>query len=102
MDKKEYKYLAPPKFPSVNFELSIIVPERSLYQDMANLVRKVDRRIIKVDYLSVFFLENQPQMKSLSISMEFQSPEKTLDSQEVKELQDRVIEKLADSGYPLR
>jgi len=102
IDKKEYKYLAPPKFPSVNFELSIIVPERSLYQDMANLVRKVDRRIIKVDYLSVFFLENQPQMKSLSISMEFQSPEKTLDSQEVKELQDRVIEKLADSGYPLR
>ncbi|MCP4297166.1 MAG: phenylalanine--tRNA ligase subunit beta [Proteobacteria bacterium] len=102
IDKKEYKYLEPPKFPSVNFEVSVIVPERTFFQGIANLVKRADHRIIKADYLGVYPLRDKPGSNSLSISMEFQSPKKTLDSNEVVEIQDRVVRILEKSGYPLR
>ncbi len=102
IDKKEYKYLEPPKFPSVNFEVSVVVPERTFFQEISNLVKRADHRIIKADYLGVYPLTDKPGSNSLSISMEFQSPKKTLDSNEVVEIQDSVVRILEKSGYPLR
>jgi len=102
IEKTEYRYVDPPKYPPVNFEVSVLVPERSYFQEIANRIRKVDQRIVKIDYLGVYRLEDYPEKKSLSISMEFQSSDKTLDSNEVKDIQDRVVQELVDSGMPLR
>ena len=102
VDKREYSYSTPSKFPAVNFELSIVVPERVYFQEIAKLVREIDSRVVKVDYLGVYPLPDNPGSNSLSFSMEFQSTQKTLSSEEVTELQERVIAALEKVGYPLR
>lgn len=102
IEKKEYEYKAPPKFPAVHFELSLLVPKRTFSKEVCNMIKSYDRLIVSAGYLNEYYPEDMPEMKSLSLSIEFQSENKTLDSEEVTQLQNKVINKLAEAGYNLR
>ncbi len=100
--KKEYLYIAPPKFPSVYFELSLVVPKNILFKELRDKIFSVSDLVSRVEYLDVYHAEELGKNKSISISIEFRSSEKTLESVEVKDLQDSVVKELASHGYTLR
>lgn len=100
--KQEYLYHDPPKYPAVNFELSIMMPRTEYFRDIQEIIRSVDNLVKKVEFSDVFYPGEHPGQKSLSVSIEFRSAEKTLDSDEARALQDKVIDVLAEKGYSLR
>ena len=100
--KKDYSYKTPPKYPSLNFEVSVLVPDRVFFREISQIIQTVDSLVEKVDYLGVYYPENHPGMKSVSISIEFRSAAKTLNPDESKDLQDAVVKTLSDAGYNLR
>lgn len=102
IEKVEYTYKEPPKFPSVNFEVSVLVPVRTYFQEISDLIRSADKLVANVGYLDVYYPKEHPDNKSISISIEFRSKQKTLESDEVVKLQDKVVAKLAEADFHLR
>jgi len=102
LEKMEYTYKEPPKYPSVNFEVSVVVPKRTFYQELRNLIRSSDKLVASVGFLDVYYPKEHPDKKSVSISIEFRSKEKTLESDQVVKLQDKVVSKLAEADFHLR
>ncbi len=102
LDKTEYAYKEPPKYPSVNFEISVMASKRTYYQEISDLIRSTDELAANVAFLSVYHPEEYPGQKSVSISIEFRSENKTLEPHEVSALQEKVISNLAERGYHLR
>jgi len=100
MDKAEYQYQEPQKYPVVNFELSIITPSKETYGFIQKFIFDTSKRVSKVEYVTEYPLEDGT--KSLSVRIEFRDRQKTLESDEVKALQDKMISTLAKAGYPLR
>ncbi len=102
LDKTEFRYQAPPKFPSVFFEVSLIIPERVVFQEIHDIIVSTDSLVSNVKFLDIYRLKEQIGKKSISVSIEFRSSKKTLNTEEVKQLQDNVVASLAQNGYNLR
>lgn len=102
LNKKDYKFIPSAKYPAVFFEISLVIPKTTYFQELKKIILDVDSLITKVDYLDVYFPKEYPDQKSVSISMEFRSDAKTLDSDEIKILQDTIVKTLADQGFRLR
>lgn len=102
LEKREFTYKEPPKYPSTRFEISLLVPKQTFYETIAELIKQVDPLVSKVGFLDVYYPEEHPESKSVSISMEFRSRDKTLDTDEVNDLQNRVVQKLAEANFNLR
>ena len=62
----------------------------------------MDKRIEKVSFGDVFYFSDGSETKSISIDMVFRSKEKTLSPEEVEQMQNKVIKKLAENGYKLK
>jgi len=102
IEKRDYQFVPSAKYPAVFFELSLMIPKSTYFQELKGIIQGTDPLISKVDYLDVYFPKEYPDQKSISISMEFRSDTKTFDPDEITVLQDRVVETLADNGYRLR
>ncbi len=102
MTKTDYLYQDPPKYPAVNFELSLHVPRRVFFQEIRDNIFAVSPLVRRVEFLDVYYPKDLDDVKSLSVSIEFRSSEKTLDSDEVRDIQDKVVALLADKGFKLR
>jgi len=102
VQKQEYRYQEPPRYPAVNFEVSLLMPEHTYFEEIRHIIRQVGPLVTRVSYLDTFLPQGHAGMKSLSVSIEFRSPEKTLSPEEVSGLQDKVVAVLAGAGYHLR
>jgi len=100
--KREYVYQPAPRYPSVFFELSLVAPQTRYYSEIREIICQASPLVVKVDFLDAYWPKDLPGKKSLSVSMEFRSEEKTLEPGEIKQLQDTVISRLAAKGYSLR
>ena len=101
-NKKQYLYEEPPKYPAVNFELSIMVSQKTFFETIRDIIFSVSKLVKQVEYLDTYQSKDFNDLKSMSVSIEFRSPDKTLEPGEVTELQDSVVQALADKGYRLR
>ena len=99
-EKSEYRYSEPFKYPAVNFELSIVVPKQVTFGQIKAQLEEVSDKVQSVDFVGVFPLEHEA--KSLSVQIEFRDHEKTLDPEEIKNLQDLMIATVEKSGFHLR
>ena len=100
--KQQYMYTEPPKYPSVYFEISVMVPERTYFKTVQDIIYAQSELVKDVHFLDVYRSEAFNGEKSLSVSIAFRSPVKTLAPEEVKTLQDSVVAALAQNGYKLR
>lgn len=80
------------KYPSIVRDIALELADEILYREVESLVRETDSLIVKVDHLSTYPLEKQK--KSLAIRIVFQSLERTLESREVDEIQQKIMDKL--------
>ncbi len=100
--KKEYRYQEPPKYPAVNFEVSLLMPEQTYFQEIKDIILSVSSLISRVGFLDTYQPREHEGKKSLSVSIEFRSSKRTLNPDDITSLQDKIVAVLADAGYYLR
>ena len=102
--QRKFKYKAVNKFPGVPFDITVVADEKTLAGDIQRNITKAAKNSLRE--LSVFSVYQGDDMeagkKSVSFRMTFGSDKKTLDSDEIKKLQDSVINALDKAGYPLK
>lgn len=91
------------KFPEVPFEISVLADTTVYGDDILAIIRRCDERIRSCHVISIFEGETLPRgKKSVSIKIIFASEERTLATEEVSELQGKVIGALGKKGFQLR
>ncbi|KAK3584164.1 hypothetical protein CHS0354_035245 [Potamilus streckersoni] len=91
-----------PKYPAVPFDISVLVNRTDSYGFFADLISAVDRRVERVDYVYEYVPPETPDKKSLTMTVTFRDPEKTLDAEEAKNLRDKIVSAIEKNGYRLK
>ncbi|GAW92271.1 phenylalanine--tRNA ligase subunit beta [Calderihabitans maritimus] len=102
-DKK--KYVPLPKFPAVERDLAVVVPEEVPVKEVEERIVQSGGDLLKAVRLFDVYRGEQikPGYKSLAYSLLYQSPDRTLKDEEVNELHHKIIEALVDAvGAQLR
>jgi len=95
-NKKRIKFKELPKYPYVPFDISIIVDNKTTVKEVKDIIYKVDKhRIQNVEIFDIYEGSNLPEgKKSFAFNIKFYSKEKTLESNEIKELENSIINTL--------
>ena len=93
-DKLKYKTLS--KYPSIELDLSILVSEKTAWQDIQKLVLAVDPKIIKTVRLLDVYKNDKIEVgkKSVTFRIVYLDEEKTLEMEFVSTLQKKIVEQL--------
>ena len=102
MRKEEHSYQPAPKYPAVNFEISLLVKEDTYFQEIHDLIDKMDKRIEEIRFLDTYYPKDLPKTKSLSLLLTFRSMDKTMEPDDIASLQNTIITNLDNQGYHLR
>jgi phenylalanyl-tRNA synthetase beta chain len=102
--KKKEKFKELPKYPHVPFDISVMVDKRTLVTDVRKTIEKVNKQLIRdIELFDIYEGKNLAEnMKSLAFTINFYSRERTLEPQEIKDLQNGVMKALNDKGYEVR
>ncbi len=100
--KDKFKELA--KYPHVPFDVSVIVDKRTYVNDVIKTIEKVNKQLIKdVNLFDIYEGANLPEnKKSFAFTINFYSKERTLEPQEIRELQVNIMKALNDKGFEVR
>ena len=99
-NKPDYVYQEPWRYPAVPLELSIVIPSRTGFARIQDLLLAASPLVRQVDYLNQFDLGEG--RISLSVKALFRDAHKTLEPDEIKGLQDQLIAAVTAAGYHLR
>ncbi len=92
---KAKKYKAIPKFPPINRDLAFVIDEKILYNDIEEEIKRFDPLITRVELFDVYSGDKlEKTKKSLAFHISYQSSDKTLTSQEVDSVQEKLIDHL--------
>jgi phenylalanyl-tRNA synthetase beta chain len=102
--KKKEKFKDIPKYPHVPFDISVLTDKKVLIADVLKTIEKVNKNLIRdIKLFDIYEGKNIPEdKKSLAFTINFYSKERTLDSNEIKDLQNGVMKALNDKGYEVR
>ena len=93
-------YIEPSKYPQIDYDLSLVVPAGIKYSDICSAWENEHSDILQNVYvIDEYKNEN---MRSLTIRYILQSGDRTLTSDEVQRLMDKVIFNLSQLGIQLR
>ena len=95
----ERKYKPLPKYPSTSRDIAIVVEEDILVGDVKKLILKHGKGLIEDIQLFDIYRGDQIQenMKSMALSIDYRSYEKTLKDEEVEEIQSLIVKDLEDT-----
>ena len=93
-------YREPSRFPGIDIDLSLLVPDGLKYEDLSRAWAEVDKSLLTNVSLIDSFAQNG--QKSLTLRFAFSSQEKTLAKEEVQPVVDGIVEKLGRAGAALR
>lgn len=98
------KYQGLDKFPPVPFAISLLAPERTTVGEVLELIQNCDHDLIReLKWDGNYTGDSIPEGKvSMTFSMNFRRFDRTMKSDEIKELQDKVIDHANEKGYFLR
>jgi phenylalanyl-tRNA synthetase beta chain len=105
LSPSEKRYQPQRRYPSSEFDLSVVAGLRELAGDLESKLRSnVDPVMLeRIDYLRQFSGPPLPDgVKSVSFRLRVGSPEKTLSSDEVAQIRTAIIEGMRSLGYDLR
>jgi phenylalanyl-tRNA synthetase beta chain len=93
---KEYRSIM--KFPSSIRDLSILVPKNTLYKDVSDKIKKEGGALLREVLLFDFYEgKGVPEnMKSFAFRLIFQAKNKTLSSEEINEIFEKIINNLEE------
>lgn len=93
-------YREPSKFPGIDMDLSLVVPEGVTFRALSGAWADVDADLLTGVSLIDSFEQNG--RKSITLRFAFSSQEKTLSKEEVQPCVDGIVAKLAAAGAALR
>jgi phenylalanyl-tRNA synthetase beta chain len=96
---REVRYQPLRRFPESAFDLSVIVPERALIGDVEGAMPRLPE-ILSIEFLREFALADKK--RSLSYRITLGAPDRTLTSEEVQAVRERIIEAVVADGYDFR
>lgn len=86
-------YDEPSKYPSIEYDLNLDIPENVLYADMKHCWEDEENDLLKnVDVVDTYDTDT---IHRITVRFEFTSPERTLSSAEVQEIIDRITANLS-------
>lgn len=102
--QRQRKYEKIIKFPSILRDLSMVVDDETSHDDIVKLIRAIDDDLInKIRLVDIYKGEQiQEGKKSLTYSLEYKAADRTLVDDEVNEIQEKIIAKMAEKGIHLR
>jgi phenylalanyl-tRNA synthetase beta chain len=93
--EKKYKQLA--KFPSVNRDISMVVSERTLAEEVKNEIAKSGGELLNKIELFDVFVNPQTAERSMAFHLTFAHQDKTLTAVEVDEIIKKIIKNCEDN-----
>lgn len=96
---QDLSYREPSRFPGIDIDLSLLVPDGMRYADMEPAWTGAGPELAGVSLIDSF---TQNGRKSLTLRFAFSSQAKTLSKEEVQPVVDGIVEKLAAAGAALR
>lgn len=96
----ELEFDEPSRFPAVDYDLSLVVPEGVRFEDMQGCWTKKDiPELAKVKVIDIY---DSDSTKSITLRFSFVLSDRTLTGEEVQARIDSIISKLADKNVTLR
>ncbi len=93
-------YDEPSKFPPIDYDISLVIPEGVFYNDLTNCWKNEGVEILKKT--GIVDTYDTETVHSITVRFEFSSKERTLSSAEVQEIMDKIIANLDKIGVKLR
>lgn len=102
--QRQRKYEKISKFPSILRDLSMVVDEETSHDDIVEIIRPIGENLInKIRLVDIYKGEQiEEGKKSLTYSLEYKAADRTLVDDEVNEIQEKIIAKMAEKGIHLR
>lgn len=103
-NRKKDKFKELPRYPHVPFDVSTIVDKKTHVADVIKTIEKVNKQLIRdINLFDIYEGKNLPDnKKSFAFTINFYSKERTLEPQEIKDLQNNIMKALNDKGYEVR
>ena len=99
--KKKNKFVEIPKFPRSSFDCSVVLPKSNSVRNILNVFKKFkESEFAGVSIKDVY--DQSDETSSVTLRIEFVSPEKTIESNRLKELEGKVITILEKNNYFLK
>lgn len=96
----DIEFAEPSKFPSVDFDLSVIMPCGKKYADAAKAWESEDMPELKdVKVIDIYEKDGE---KSITLRFEFSLAERTLTGEEVQKNMNIIIERLKENGFSIK
>ncbi len=112
IDTNNTFYKPVPKYPSADFEFTIIADNETPFKkiidaigesNFANNISKDETHLEDIRYIGSYQGEPIPfSKKAISIQATWRNHKRTIEHTEFKKLQDAIIHKLRNAGFPLR
>lgn len=102
-DKRIYKPI--PKYPSIELDVAVVVPRKTVWQEMSKTIFEVERHLIREVKLFDVYEGRGVEIgkKSLAFRVVYRSDERTLKLDEAKKIEQQIIQKLTQKfGAKLR
>lgn len=97
---KDLDFKEPSRFPAVDYDLSLVVPEGVRFEEMAECWDK--KHNPELAYVKVIDIYDHADEKSITIRFSFVLDDRTLTGDEVQKRIDVIIEKLSSKNVKLR
>lgn len=96
IEKKKKTYQPIPKYPAMKRDLSLVVPEKITVEEIIQEIKKTAQELLKTaELFDLYQGQNIPEAcRSLSFSLTYQHPDRTLTESEVNTLNEAVITQL--------
>lgn len=104
LNRKDRKYKAIPKFPSISIDVSMLVNKNTEVGTYEQAISKADKKLISEVKLFDFYQgKNIPEdKKSLAYKITLQAPDRTLTDEEMKAIQQKIFTNLKKEGAEIR
>jgi phenylalanyl-tRNA synthetase beta chain len=101
---EEKKFHSLPKYPSVVRDISLVIPQNVLVDEVLSVVQKASPAFLEeVNLFDVYVGQNLPRgNKSLSFHFVFRSPHHTLTNAEVEKEMEKIYQALKNLGAKIR
>lgn len=99
IDQKALEFTEPSKFPGIDYDLSLVIPEGQRFETIERCWKKGRNNLKDVSVIDVY---DNGKVKSVTVRFHFENPERTLTSEEVQSVIDKTLENLKNINIELK
>jgi phenylalanyl-tRNA synthetase beta chain len=102
--RRKVHYQPPLRYPTVPFEVSVVAPSRTTVREIQEVIEKSAGKLLMSSQVFDIYEGEQCGVgkKSVSFRLVFGSPDRTLEGDEIKAMEEKVVGGLVAAGFPLR